>query len=169
MGRDLTQFGIMLAQWGDWARYESMGSYSTRYKTLIESHLDAKDSGMIDQLIAELAPLSAGDRADLMCNLMRQIIASVLKADAETVELDRPVTELGIDSLMATEIQMSFESNLGLSLSVLELIGDVTIRMLATRSLETLEPQLQSGGSTSSADDTKKPEPPADGSIAAAA
>ena len=39
---------------------------------------------------------------------------------------------------MATEIQMLLDTNLGLSVSILELIGNVTVRTLATQCLKTL-------------------------------
>ncbi|MFK7889656.1 MAG: SDR family NAD(P)-dependent oxidoreductase [Granulosicoccus sp.] len=140
LSRDVAQFGCLLAKWGDWAQYEARGGvYSTRFKTLIEAQLTDENSGMRDQLVAELLPLSSGDRAELMCTLIQQIVASVLKAEPEAIELDRQVGDLGIDSLMATEIQMLMESNLGLSITVLELIGDTTIRSLASNSLASLE------------------------------
>lgn len=151
--RNAPAFGVVLIKsWADWARFEAIGSSAPRFRTLVESDTDVKDSGIRDQLVAELAPLNAGDRADLMGQLIQQIVASVLKSDAESIELDRPINELGIDSLMATEIQALFESNLGLTISVLELIGDTTIRSLAKSSLESLEDDLQKGPKVAAVD-----------------
>lgn len=149
LSRHVTQFGVVLiTSWADWARFESIGSKLPRFKAIVEADIAPADSGIRDQLIAELAPLSPGDQADLMAQLIQQIVAAVLKSEPDSIDLDRPINELGIDSLMATEIQILFESNLGLAISVLELIGDTTIRSLAMSSLESLEADLETGNST---------------------
>ncbi len=53
--------------------------------------------------------------------------------------MDKAINQLGVDSLMATEIQMLLDTQLGLSVSILELIGDSTIRVLANQSLKSLK------------------------------
>jgi len=157
LGRNVPQFGVVLIKsWADWARFESIGSGLPRFRSIVEADSSSKDSGIREQLVAELTPLSEGDRAELMAQLIQQIVASVLKSEPDSVELDRPISELGIDSLMATEIQILFESNLGIAISVLELIGDMTIRSLAVNSLDSLEADFLKGA-TSTSKKKKKP------------
>ncbi|MFK7770068.1 MAG: SDR family NAD(P)-dependent oxidoreductase [Mariniblastus sp.] len=161
LARSVPQFGVVLIKsWADWARFESIGSSLPRFRTIVETDSAPKDNGIREQLVAEMAPLSSGDRSELMAQLIQQIVASVLKSAPESIELDRPINELGIDSLMATEIQILFESNLGLAISVLELIGDTTIRSLANSSLESLEADFQKGPQDSTSETKKVPQSP---------
>ena len=162
LGRNVNQFGVVVIKsWADWARYETLGSQSPRFAAVIAADSEGKDSGMRDQLIQELAPLAPADRVELMSQLIAQIVSSVLKADPESVALDRPINELGIDSLMATEIQVLFESKLGIAISVLELIGDTTIRSLSASTVESMQDDM--AGATTAA---IAPEPAATETIA---
>ncbi len=139
LARQVPQFGVtMITSWADWARFETRGAQSPRFAGLIARDTEGKDNTARDALIAELSQLDPVDQAEVLALLMREIIASVLKSDAESVSIDRSIDQLGVDSLMATEIQSSLDSKLGISISILELIGNTTIRSIATQSLKTL-------------------------------
>ena len=157
LARKVTQFGVVVIKsWADWARYEALGAKSPRFATIVAADAAEKDNGMKQQLLAELSGLSAVDQVDLMSQLIVEIVASVLKSESDSISVDRPINEMGIDSLMATEIQVLFETKLGISVSVLELIGDATIRSLAVSTIDGLQEEL----ATSKPAD-KQDEPPA--------
>jgi acyl transferase domain-containing protein/NAD(P)-dependent dehydrogenase (short-subunit alcohol dehydrogenase family)/acyl carrier protein len=132
LGRGVTEFCItLISSWSDWARFETRGSTSPRFATLIAGDSQGKDHSARDLLVEELAKVDPLDRLELLAGLIVEVIASVLKSDAAGVPVDRPINQLGVDSLMATEIQSLLDSKLGISISILELIGDTTIRKLA--------------------------------------
>lgn len=140
LARDITQFGVtLITSWADWGRFETRGALSPRFTRLIQADSGAKDTAARDALVAELAGLSPEDRTELLSELIREILAGVLKADPARISLDRPINELGVDSLMGTEIQLLLDSKLGLTVSVLELIGDSTVRTIAVNCLKTLD------------------------------
>ena len=93
---------------------------------------------MRDAIVTELVALGPDEQLELLSSLIVQVISGVLKADPAGIAIDRKIEQLGVDSLMATEIQMLLDNQLGLSVSVLELIGDATIRSLTQQSLKTL-------------------------------
>ncbi len=128
----------MITTWTDWARFETRGCKSPRFATLIANDSETKDTSIRDALIEELATLDAVDQTELLASLIAEILASVLKAEASTIPLDRAINQLGVDSLMATEIQMLLDSKLGINISVLELIGESTIRVIANQARKTL-------------------------------
>ncbi len=139
LARDVTQFGLVLiSSWADWARFETHGSKSPRFATLIASDTQGGNSSVRDAIITELVALGPDEQVELLSSLIVSVIAGVLKADPATIAIDRKIEQLGVDSLMATEIQMLLDSQLGLSVSVLELIGDATIRSLTGQSLKSL-------------------------------
>lgn len=139
LARDVTQFGLVLiSSWSDWARFETHGSKSPRFAKLIASDSQGADSSVRDAIVTELALLGPDEQLELLSSLIVSVIAGVLKADPETIAIDRKIEQLGVDSLMATEIQLLLNNQLGLSVSVLELIGDATIRSLSQQSLKGL-------------------------------
>ncbi|TWU05016.1 type I polyketide synthase [Stieleria varia] len=145
LSRKVPQFGVtMITSWADWARFETRGSTSPRFQKLIEADSTDKDSSTKQALIEELSKLDPADQVELLGALMLEIIASVLKSDPAAIPIDKSIDQLGVDSLMATEIQMLLDTQLGLSVSVLELIGDTTIRSLAAQSAKKLNLQGQS-------------------------
>ncbi|MFK8112095.1 MAG: SDR family NAD(P)-dependent oxidoreductase [Rubripirellula sp.] len=157
LARNIVQVGVVLIKsWADWARFETVGSRSPRFTSLVAADSEAADNGLRDQLVAELASLPPVDQVDLMASLIVQIVASVLKADAENISVDRPINELGIDSLMAAEIQVKFETELGMGISVLELIGDITVRSLSGKMLDSLQAELQKASTTTVAAETRE-------------
>ena len=57
--------------------------------------------------------MSAGERERLLLELVRSTAATVLSASVESVEPERPLRELGLDSLMAVELRNRLASLLG--------------------------------------------------------
>ena len=145
LARNVEQFGVVVIKsWADWARYETLGAQSPRFTAVVSADSEGDNDGLKQQLVAELAALNPAAQIDLMAQLSSQIVASVLKSDPENIPIDRPINDLGIDSLMATEIQVLFESKLGIAISVLELLGDMTLRNLSANIIESLQDELQS-------------------------
>jgi acyl carrier protein len=139
LARNTTQFGVtVISSWADWARFETRGATSPRFASLIAADSAGKDNSMRDVLIEELSQLDAGDQVELLGSLIVEIIASVLKSDPASIPIDSALSQLGVDSLMATEFQLQLDAKLGLSISIMELLGDVTIRSLSRQSLKTL-------------------------------
>ena len=139
LARHVPQFGVsMISSWADWARFETRGATSPRFASLIATDSEGKDSSVRDALLEELSQLDPNDQVELLATLIIEIIASVLKSDPATIPIDCSLNQLGVDSLMATEFQMQLDTQLGLNISIMELLGDATIRNLARQSLKSL-------------------------------
>jgi acyl carrier protein len=135
MLREVTQLGVtLITNWSDWGRYETLGAQSPRYAELIaaDASPDA-DPGAV--LRAELAELPAADRFTVLASLVASLIADELETAAHAIPVDRPILDLGVDSLMATEIQLLLSRDLGISVSVLEILDDLTIRAIVDKAL----------------------------------
>lgn len=153
LARQVTQFGVtLITSWVDWSRFETRGAKSPRFATLIAADSVDDDNSARDALVEELSQLSPPDRVELLSSLMVEILASVLRSDPSTVPIDCAINQFGVDSLMATEVQMLFDSKLGINVSVLQLIGDTTIRELAANSIENLMGENTGAPATSSAE-----------------
>lgn len=139
MARGVTQFGVtMITSWADWARFETRGAKSPRFASLIEADSAGQDSSARDALVEELESLSKPDQIELLASLIVEVLAEVLKSDPSAISIDCAISQLGIDSLMATDIQMMLDSKLGLNVPVLQLIGETTTREVAVGALGNL-------------------------------
>ncbi|NML29913.1 type I polyketide synthase [Paraburkholderia antibiotica] len=135
MLREVTQLGItLITSWADWGRYETLAAQSSRYVDLIAADTSADaDPGAV--LRTELAEVPAADRFTVLASLVASLIADELETAPEAIPVDRPILDLGVDSLMATEIQSLLNRNLGISVSVLEILDDLTVRAIVDKTL----------------------------------
>jgi acyl transferase domain-containing protein/NAD(P)-dependent dehydrogenase (short-subunit alcohol dehydrogenase family)/NADPH:quinone reductase-like Zn-dependent oxidoreductase len=135
MCRKLVQQGVMLiTNWAEWGRFETLGSQSPRFKTLIEAD-SSSDAGASERLHAELEALEPGERFGVLAGLVSALIADELETSMESIAVDRPILDYGVDSLMATEIQLLMDRDLGIAVSVLELLDGLTVRKIVERTL----------------------------------
>jgi acyl carrier protein len=77
--------------------------------------------------------------------MLREQVARVLGASAEKLDLDRPLTDLGLDSLMAVELRNWIEGDLRLSLPTVELMKGPSVSRLAELLLAQLA-KIDAGG-----------------------
>src|SRR6516165_2873536 len=89
-----------------------------------------------------LAGLSAIERERLLLELVRITAATVLSASLDSVEPERPLRELGLDSLMAVELRNRLAAASGLRLPATLLFDHPTPRALAQRLQGDLVEQL---------------------------
>jgi acyl transferase domain-containing protein/acyl carrier protein len=142
ISRAVTQFGVtLISNWGEWARFEVRGGQSPRFASLIAADSGVKDTTLRDAFMADLIELETDAQSELISQLLVEVVASVLKADVSTIPQDRALNQLGIDSLMATEVQLMLDAKLGINVSVLSLISDATIRDVAAQIRKALFPE----------------------------
>ena len=67
---------------------------------------------------------------------MRDVVGGVLRVKPEGLRFDQPLTDLGLDSLMAVEIENSLESAIGVALPPSSLMRARTIGQIVTLIVE---------------------------------
>jgi acyl carrier protein len=92
---------------------------------------DAAPSG--ESWRTDLAGLPAGERRDAITRRVAQNIARVLGRAAADLDLDRPLDDVGLDSLMTVELGTLLQGDLGIDVPVMELIQAGSIRAMADR------------------------------------
>ncbi|GJL65670.1 MAG: hypothetical protein NPIRA05_06410 [Nitrospirales bacterium] len=136
----VTQIGIAdFSDWSRWARYETYGGRSPRFRTLVEAARAKDDDSAQTGLRGKLAILEPPQRQEILGGLLKEIFATKLKMSSAQVDPKCPIESLGVDSLMATEIQGTISDTLGISVSVLDLVGGGSIAKLALKSLEQMQ------------------------------
>ncbi|GHO45000.1 beta-ketoacyl reductase [Ktedonospora formicarum] len=78
------------------------------------------------------------ERLPLMEQYLSQQVAGVLRVPVERIDLDQPLTTLGLDSLMAIELKNRIEQELQVRIPIVTFLQGPSIRQLATQLLEQL-------------------------------
>ena len=126
-------------EWGKWSGYEMNAVHSSRYRTVLEEAREEHDDSVKSRLSAKLAVLDQEVQTQVLTSLVSEVFATALKMPVEQIDPSRPLESLGVDSLMATEIRVSLDATLGVSISALELIGSSSISVLAHKCLDQLQ------------------------------
>ncbi|MEU4311768.1 SDR family NAD(P)-dependent oxidoreductase [Nocardia sp. NPDC024068] len=80
-----------------------------------------QDNSMLATLKAELAALEENKRGQAMARMLADQLAVVMGVQPDTIDLTAPVTELGLDSLMAVEFGSRVSKQLGIELMSLQM------------------------------------------------
>ena len=128
-----TQAMALRADWAKW-RQSSRGIVENPllgniYAVGIEGPENVSAKGDWRVKIESASPET---RLDVIGQALRDIVGSVLRVKPEGLRLDQPLTDLGLDSLMAVEIEVSIETAIGVALQPASLMRARTIGQIAT-------------------------------------
>ncbi|MFG1791005.1 SDR family NAD(P)-dependent oxidoreductase [Nocardia sp. NPDC049149] len=125
----LPQIALIDVDWGKWATVHRPSARTPRFGELVSA---AGGTSGVGALRAEILALGPEQRGEVVAYLLVEQLVSVLGVAAETVDLDIPLPELGMDSLMGMEFGARVAKVLGVQMSVLAAIG-MTLRGLGAR------------------------------------
>jgi acyl carrier protein len=74
----------------------------------------------------------------MVAQFLRREIADVLRISMVRLPLDRPLKEIGLDSMMAVELMARVESKIGITLTAQQLSGNPTVLTLADAAMALL-------------------------------
>jgi len=89
-------------------------------------------------LKALLADCSPDEARDKVSALLVEEVARIMKLAIDRVEPQRPLAELGMDSLMAVELRLAVEQRFGISIPLLALSEGATLTAMASRIVRSL-------------------------------
>jgi len=71
--------------------------------------------------------VEADERLELLTQHMQTIIARALHMKSEDIELEKSLIELGLDSMVATELRNRIELKVGISITIIDLLNNQSI------------------------------------------
>ncbi len=80
-----------------------------------------------------LSGLDRGQAVEAMSKLLAAEIAKILRMPAEEIDRHRPLSEIGMDSLMALELRMGAEKRLGIDIPLMSLANGATLNDICNR------------------------------------
>ena len=133
MQRRAIQISVMRVDWSRWRGLCMTGHVSPRF-----AHLLREESA-----VRSLADAAAEPRTASLEDLLREKVARVLGTSPERLDIDKPLLNLGIDSLMAVELRNWIEKELQINVPIMELMRSPSLSRL-THSLRELSPNTES-------------------------
>ena len=127
---------IMPFDWDEWSAAHPATAARRYLRLLTTARADVADEVSISRDEILLAPPEA--RAGILERYLSTRLARILNVDPATLERDQPLTQLGIDSLMAVELKNRVEADLRTSVSIVALLQGGTIAKLARVVLDTI-------------------------------
>ena len=136
--QDAAQVAVMPMSWQRFKESNATAERSTLFADLLAEK--AGDSVQApDRFLSELLAAPAESWAAMLEQFVIATVARVMGFAVETVELHKPLNQLGLDSLMAVELRNRIERELEITLAVPLLLGGSSSAQLATELLERLE------------------------------
>src|SRR5206468_2832588 len=96
-----------------------------------------------DSLLERLAGLSAEAGLALLKIAVAEEAANILRLPAAAIDPARPLSEIGMDSLMAVELRLGLESRLRIDLPLMSLAEGTSVASIATRLANALSARPQ--------------------------
>jgi phthiocerol/phenolphthiocerol synthesis type-I polyketide synthase C len=111
---------------------------SPRFAPLIGDGTGALPAESGEDVRALLAGLPPDEVRQAVAEILAKEFARVMGGTTARVNPDRPLVELGVDSLMAVELLTSIENRFRVQITPLEIMGGVTLSQIAGRIAETV-------------------------------
>jgi amino acid adenylation domain-containing protein len=92
-----------------------------------------------DSLRSRFLQSPTADRPKLIADFLKQQIGAVLKLDAASIDIERPLVELGLDSLTSFELKNRIEAAIAASLPITRFLQKPTVTQLTALIAEKLE------------------------------
>jgi acyl carrier protein len=100
---------------------------------LSELHTNAATSPSDESLAERLASLDAEAGLALLKTVVAEEAATILRLPAGGIDPARPLSEMGMDSLMAVELRLALESRLRVDLPLVSLAEGTSVASIAAR------------------------------------
>jgi acyl carrier protein len=127
-----TQVGVVPLNVRQWVEfYPAMASSPRLARLRAAQRAGAAQPAGDRDLLAQLAAAAPGAHAALLQRALRAQIAQVLRLPEDQLDLDAPLTSLGMDSLMGLELRNRIEATLGITVPATLLWTYPTVAVLS--------------------------------------
>jgi len=144
MRRNPVQAGAIHIDWPSWGRFCPATARSPRFSHLVDAadRDSGAEAGSGNPLLQTLRATAQEERPAVLADLLCQQIARVLGTSPSNLGKEQPLTDFGLDSMMAVELNHLLEEQLGVGLSTMALLQAPHIADLAAQLLAQLDGEL---------------------------
>jgi acyl transferase domain-containing protein/NADPH:quinone reductase-like Zn-dependent oxidoreductase/acyl carrier protein len=128
-------------------------AHAPKYGPLLSRFAQENGAGEAGQEIERWLEEYDDDKlAQLLGDVVKQEIAAILRLQPEKIDVQRPLQDLGLDSLMGVELMTAVEARFGVDIPVMALTEVGTIERLAKRIVKDLR-RARAGGAQPAAEE----------------
>jgi acyl transferase domain-containing protein/acyl carrier protein len=125
------ELGVAIMDWKLWGGTYPTWAASPKYAPLAATADDAGAEAGDRELVRTLIGMKPEERQAAVADIVVGLLAQTLRLAPEKVDRGQSLLNMGIDSLMAMELQTSVENSLGVKVSTLELMKGNNLTQLA--------------------------------------
>jgi NAD(P)-dependent dehydrogenase (short-subunit alcohol dehydrogenase family) len=130
-----TRAAVLPIEWTSWSRLFPAYMNTPFFSRLPRRREVTAPAGAQTSALDRLARVSAVDRPVLLTAVLAEILSAVSGFAAGDLDRDRPITEYGLDSLMALEFKNRVQTVVGVALGIVDVLEGPSIAELAQRIL----------------------------------
>jgi acyl carrier protein len=143
MGRVLsqgaTQVAVVPVDWDKYRQFYPGGTESALLSELGgEQTASSPPSIHAGEKRTALLAAEPGERFQLVQSYVTELVARVLGQDASKVDIQQPLSNLGLDSLMAVELKNRIATDLGVNVPMVTFLSGPSVEQAATQLLHLL-------------------------------
>ncbi len=133
----VTQAMALRVDWAKWRQSFRGSQESPLLERIFAAGVEGPETnGARSNWRLKIETCAPDERADIIGQAVRDVVGAVLRVKPEGLRADQPLTDLGLDSLMAVEIENSLESAIGVALPPASLMRARTIGQIVTLLME---------------------------------
>jgi NADPH:quinone reductase-like Zn-dependent oxidoreductase/surfactin synthase thioesterase subunit/ubiquinone/menaquinone biosynthesis C-methylase UbiE/aryl carrier-like protein len=134
-----TQIGIFDVDWSVFAETFPHNATSGRFAHLHNDE-ERQGSGETEQtgFADQLNSATPGDRENIAHEVLRSMISNILGMSKEKIDVQTPLTRMGIDSLMANQIRSWLTNQAGVPFSMMQIMQGPTLSEITATILESI-------------------------------
>ena len=141
--QDTAQMGVMDVDWSRFATASSEGGGAQRFATLAAQSAEQGSGGtQQSELQARFGGLDADARKAQVRQALFASVAQVMRLDVAQLQASSKLRDLGLDSLMAVEIDVEFSSRTGLDIPNADIAAGPSLEELERSLLKRLNAQV---------------------------
>ena len=140
--------GVLELEWKALSRFLPSAA-SPRFLELVRAHGgDQEDDNDAEDIQRMLVELDDEQLLERFVELLKHEVCEILRLPAARLDAQRPLQELGLDSLMSVELVVALEERFGIRLPVMELSESSSIDKLSVRILSLLRGEASANESS---------------------
>ncbi|MEE9397814.1 MAG: SDR family NAD(P)-dependent oxidoreductase [Methylococcales bacterium] len=145
------QIAIADMNWEKWGEFNPVWAGSPRFSHLVSEHADLEPAVSTNKYIQQILAATADAKPKVVTDLIAEEVARILRLPIDKVEIDQSLANMGVDSLLAMELQTAIKQNFGVNISTLELMKGNTLAQIGTQIQEKIPISIGSSKSTADA------------------
>ncbi len=145
------QVGVFIVDWRQWALSNPSLSQSGFYREL-QDQAPGEEQQKLLQVLEQIIDLGTDERKAHIEGELKLRFGEIFRMSPDAIDSRASIIELGVDSLIATEISVALKAQLGVDVPLIELLAGPSIETLATKVLAQLEALIDDAASAAPAE-----------------